>query len=133
MSKSTDRRFPHSMWTLCALTLAAVGCRNPFLPSSDIILTDFYNPRTGGEVRIYSTEITPPLNLNSWNGLASFAIRNKVAATITSINLEFTDYGGTPVTVYKATGGKTFKTHYRLNPMTGNTPIGGTNTAFTLY
>ena len=72
-------------------------------------------------------------SLNDWSAFTVFRIRNKVPATLTSINIQYTDMQGNPVTVYRATGGKTFRTHYRLNTMTSNSALNGVGTVVTVF
>lgn len=118
MFRSTNR--PRGRAVLGLLLLTVIGCRNPFNPSADIELASFRANSFADEIIIYPSQLTGgsgTLAIGNWEASATFVIKNKVGATITSINIVYTDYAGNEVTVYRATGGKTFKTVMRLHPM----------------
>jgi hypothetical protein len=127
MSRSTDPLKSFLVALALAATLAT-GCRNPFNPSSDIELATFSAVNYSDEIIIYPSQISGgngTLPIDNWVADAVFVIKNKVAATITSVNIVYTDSNGNQVTAYKATGGKTFKTTLRLHPMNDDNNAGG--------
>src|SRR5678810_563911 len=88
MLKSTDRMRPLALLGAVAMLLLCAGCRNPFLPSSDIDLEWFqatyqsFGP--SDEIVIYQSQTTgSTLTLGDWSAFTVFRIRNKVAATLT--------------------------------------------------
>ena len=135
MLKSTNRPLWAPVWVVATFGILATGCINPFLPSSDITLTDLVSSNfNSDEIDVYQVDTTGTLDLTKWEATAIFRIKNKVTATVTSINVEYTDLSGNPVTTYKLLGGKSFKTHYRLTPMTTeNGNVGGVTTSLTVY
>lgn len=135
MSKSIEWRRVSAALLVAACVVLPTGCINPFLPSSDITLTDLVSSNNSSdEIDVYQSDTTGTLDLTKWEATATFRIKNKVTATITSINVEYTDLSGSPVTPYKLVGGKSFKTHYRLTPMTtANGNVGGVTTSLTIY
>jgi hypothetical protein len=114
------------------VVLLATGCRNPFDPSCDVEFTALIAGNMNS-VFIYSYQIpgSGTINFDPWKVTAQFLVRNKVAALIT-----YTDLDGNEVTAYKATGGRSFRTTFRLAPMTSNSPASqgeGTETTISLY
>ena len=127
MSKWTEPTRSRATGLLLALTLAAAGCRNPFNPSCDIELAEFKADSYADEIIIYPSQLSGGGNLQiaNWRATATMVIRNKVAATLTSVNIVYTDLDGTEVTTYKTSGGKSFKVNLRLAPMSDNNNPGG--------
>lgn len=128
MSRSISR--PGVLVALVAtVALASGGCRNPFNPSADIelaqLISNNNNGANGNDVIIYPSELgSSTLPTQNWIVTASFVIKNKVAATITSVNIQYTDLDGNPVTTYRATGGKSYKTTLLIHPMTDDNNAG---------
>lgn len=117
--------------------LCAGGCRNPFDPSCDIELTQL-SATTGTTIYIYEAWLPTSgiYDFSDWTVTARFMIRNKVAATINSITITYTDLDGNPKTAYKSTGGRTFKMSFRLAPVTSNGEFGdgeGRTTSLQIY
>jgi len=127
MSRSIDRACL-GVPALLAVTLTLAGCRNPFNPSADIELAQLVAVNYADEVVIYPSQLSgggSTLPIDQWVADAQFVIKNKVSATITSVNIVYTDLNGNEVTAYKATGGKTYKTTLRLHPMWDDNNSGG--------
>ena len=109
-----------------ASVMAFSGCRNPFLPSSDVQIGSIDFPGiflSPSEMSVFNTG-SP--NLNDYRVQVVFWILNKVGVNITSVNIYFTDIAGNPVTPYKDSGGKTMRLMTRMAPPTSNDPNGNT-------
>ncbi len=111
----------------------ATGCRNPFDPDCDVELTSL--AANGHYIVIFSGSIpsSGSINFDPWKATATFTVKNKVSAVITSVSISYTDLDGNPVTAYKATGGRSFKTTFRLPGVTGNNQGEGQQTSIELY
>jgi hypothetical protein len=114
---------------LAALGLAVAGmtiltgCRNPFLPSSDVD-TGYLgsaNMENTREIPVFATDFGSSPNYYKYRLTVNFFVKNKVGLSITSVNMTYADMSGNPVTAYKASGGKTMKFMARLNGAVDNT------------
>ncbi len=129
MSRLTDLRPGLRIAGLAGLLVVA-GCRNPFNPSSDIELAQLRSNGNGvgDDITIQSADLNVPNPFYArWAAIAGFVIKNKVAATLTSVNIVYTDYYGNEVTAYTTTGGKTFKLVRRLTPMDDRNAVSSYN------
>lgn len=115
--------------------LLATGCRNPFMPSSDVTLNaiGINSSNLGGidyplvEMPVFAADFAGVnANYDPYRIFVAFEVHNKVAVTIYSVNIAYTDLAGNPVTVYASTGGKFIKLQARLSSVTDNTGGNGT-------
>jgi len=113
-----------------AASMAAVvlisGCRNPFLPSADISISNISAAESAllnsAELPVYNS--TP--NYYSYRVRVDFLLLNKVGVNITSVNIFYTDQYGVPVSDYKKSGGKNLKLRQHMTPPANNDPNGRT-------
>jgi len=110
-----------SLIGLAGLFVVLNGCRNPFLPASDVFISYLYGPNEAGEVSVYSAESGGTMfSISNYRSFAAFVVRNKVGINITSLTMVYTDMAGNQVTEYSKSGGKSFKMYTRLYPVQSN-------------
>lgn len=121
-------------WAAAGLVLA-VGCRNPFSPSSDVELAEI-TANGGASIILTSGNVSAPQPpYENWRATCHVLIRNKVAVTLESVSLNYVDLNGNPVTQYANTGGRNFKIVLRCLAVQGNGEFDlseGRETAFQL-
>jgi len=107
---------------LSALRLVA-GCRNPFLPDSDISISGVEMPTMSSlyylpEMPVFAADFPAgsPGNYSNYMVRVNFRIINRVGVSLSSVNMVFTDTAGNLVTSYATSGGKTVKLMTRLEP-----------------
>lgn len=128
---SSKARRLAALLAIAASAAAFTGCRNPFLPSADIQISNITFPGvtsgagTATEMVVYSS-ITP--DYYSYRVSVDFLSLNKVEVNLTSVNIFYTDLSGNPVTAYSTSGGRTIKLMNRLYPLTSNDPNGNPTT-----
>jgi hypothetical protein len=118
---------------LLAIAISLVplgGCRNPFLPSTDISIPGIEFPGIGStpEMTVFAATT---VDYYMYRTTVYFTIHNKVDVVISSANITYTDLAGNPVSAYAATGGKNVKLKCRLYAPLTNDPNGNI-TALTL-
>ena len=108
-------------------TATLAGCRNPFLPSSDVETAYVYLNGVSESREIPVFKIDFPAadpKYFKYRLTVTFAVNNKVGISLTSVNMSYADSNGNPVTSYKTSGGKTLKFMARLNGAINNTGPG---------
>lgn len=109
--------------------LSLSGCRNPFVPASEVSLVRLtaletvlgrteYVPEV--EVQFQSTTLDKT-DLQGWMVYAHFLVSNRVGVNLSRVNIVYTNVLGQEITQYRTSGGKSYKIMARLEPVSSQT------------